>query len=137
MRNSVLYVLWGVLFALCAALGFLYEPEGALRTLMILLALGFFLPPGILTYRAIRAQDRKTLELMRNLSIASLVLTFVTLILNFLFLMAPEAVGNILYVILVIVSTPMFCAQYWVLGMFGWACLMVVSFSQLRLLGRD
>ena len=71
MNQTILYALWGVLFALCAGLGFVPAPEGALRVLMVLLALLFFVPAYLLLYRASRTHDRRTLALLRNLAAAS------------------------------------------------------------------
>ena len=38
---------------------------------------------------------------------------------------------NLLHILLIIVSTPMVCGQYWVLGLFGWACLLFATFVNL------
>lgn len=132
MNKTAYFTLWGGLFILCAGLGFIPEPEGLLKFLLIAMSIAFFIPPAMLLRNADRKQDTVTIRLIRDLSIWSLVLTMVILIANFMSLMAPEAVGNILYVILVIVSTPMFCSQYWVLGLFLWACVLMCSLSLLK-----
>lgn len=132
MTKQSYFALWGGMFTACAVLGFIPEPAGFLRILMILLAIAFFIPPAALLHKAVQEKDRATLLLVRNLSAASLGLTLTAIVANFLSLMAPEAVGNILYAVLVIISAPMFCGQYWVLGLFGWACLLMVTLSQLR-----
>lgn len=132
MNKTSLYALWGGMFILCAGLGFIPEPEGALRIFLVLISIAFFLPPALLLHGAVKEKDRHTLALVRNLSCASLALTLVSIVVNFMSLMASEAIGNALYVILIIVSTPMVCGQYWILGMFGWACLLMVCLSQLR-----
>lgn len=132
MTKSSYFALWGGMFILCGGLGFIPEPTGFLRVLMILLSIGFFLPPAMLTCLAVKEKDRRTLALLRNLSAASLGLTLTAIVANFLSLMAPEAVGNVLYAVLVIVSAPMVCGQYWVLGLFGWACLLMAALSNLR-----
>ena len=67
MNKKVLFVLWGVLFILCAGLGFMPEPQGALKILMTALSVLFFLPPAVLLYRS----DRDTSLLIRNLSALS------------------------------------------------------------------
>lgn len=132
MNKTSYFTLWGGFFILCAGLGFIPEPTGLLRILLTGLSIAFFVPPALLLYRADRENDTLTIRLIRNLSAASLLLTLITLIANFLSLMAPEALGNILYVILVIVSTPMLCSQYWVLSMFLWACLLMVTLKLLK-----
>ena len=132
MKKSMYFALWGGLFMLCAAFGFFPEPQGFMKWLLVALALAFFVPPALLARQAAREAHRPTLQLIRNLSIASLVLTVAVLIGNFLCVMAPEGVGNALYVILVIVSSPMVCGQYWLLSLFLWACLLFGSFPQKK-----
>lgn len=132
MTKQSYFSLWGGLFVLCAVLGFIPEPTGFLKVLLIALAVSFFIPPAILLYTATHERNAHTLRLVRNLSVASLASTVAVLLANFLSLMAPVAVGNVLYTMLVIISSPMACGQYWILGLFGWACLLMVSLSQLR-----
>lgn len=132
MKKNALFVLWGGLFGLCAALGFIPEPTGALKGLMVSAAVLFFLPGWLLFAIASREGDRMTLTLLRNLSIASLLLTVVLLIANFLSVFFSETLGNILHYILTIVSTPMICGQYWVLSLFLWACLMTACMGKLK-----
>ena len=127
MKKSTLFALWGGLFIICAGLGFIPEPAGFLRFALTALSLGFFLPPAVLLYRAKEEGDTHTVQLVRNLSALSLSVTLVTLILNFLSAFWPEFWGNVLYFILVTVSAPMVCSGYWVLSLFGWACLLMVS----------
>ena len=128
MKNHTLLALWGGLFALCAGLGFIPEPEGVLKGLMVTVSIAFFVPGLLLIRLSTRTGDRHTLTLIRNLSAASLGLTVVLLIANFLSVSASETVGNILHSILVIVSSPMVCSGYWVLSLFLWACLLIGSF---------
>lgn len=132
MKNKTLYALWGGLFILCAGLGFIPEPQGAGKTLMTLLAVLFFLPGGLLLYKAGRDGDRGALQLVRNLSALSLGLTLVLLVANFLSALGSSVLGDVLYGMLVIVSSPMVCSGYWVLSLFLWACLLMTSLSQLK-----
>lgn len=132
MNQKTLYALWGGMFILCAGLGFIPEPTGALQWLLTALSVSFFIPPFLLLHKAHQAQDRAVIQLIRNLSALSLLLTLVLLLVNFLSLMAPEILGNLLYILLVIVSAPMVCAQYWVLSLFLWACLLMVTLKLLR-----
>ena len=128
MNKKVLFVLWGVLFILCAGLGFIPEPQGALKILMTALSVLFFLPPVM----ALCHGDRETAQLIRNLSALSLGVTMVTLILNFVLAVGSEALGNVLHYILVVVSSPMIASGHWALSLFLWACLLMVSLKQLR-----
>ena len=86
MQKKTLFILWAALYAVCAGLGFIPAPAGALRLLMILLAIACFVPPLLL----IRQKDPATVRLIRSLAALWLVLTIVFM--NF--------VGPILYFIL-------------------------------------
>ncbi len=124
MRKKLLFVLWGVLFILCAGLGFVPEQTG----LMTAVSLLFFLPPALLLWNG----NRNTALLIRNLSMLSLGITLVTLILNFVLAVSSETMGNILHAVLTVVSAPMICSGYWVLSLFLWACLLMVSLRNLK-----
>lgn len=132
MNQKILYALWGGLYILCAGLGFIPNPAGAGRIALILVALVFFLPGAVLLYRSGKAGDRKTARVVRNLSLASLGLTLVALVLNFLSPRMSAGMGDLLYGLLVIVSSPMVCSQHWFMSMFCWACLLMASLSRLR-----
>ena len=132
MIRKLLFALWGVLFSLCAGLGFIPEPEGIMAAVLTGFAVLCFLPPSLLLYLAAKAGNRSDLLLIRNLSALSLGLTLAALIGNFFTAFASEAVGQILYYILIIVSSPMVCSGRWALSLFLWACLMMVSMRQLK-----
>ena len=127
MKKKGLFVLWGVLFVSCAGLGFVPQPAGALKWLLGLLGLVFFAPPVLLLARAQESGDRAVAALVRNLAIASLVLTLLALVGNVLSLLGGVKLGNVLNAVLAIVSTPMFCSQIWVLSIFCWAFLMIAA----------
>ena len=127
MKKKGLFVLWGVLFAACAGLGFVPQPTGGLKWLLGLLGLLFFAPPVLLLARAQESGDRAVAALVRNLAIASLVLTLLALVGNVLSLLGGVTLGNVMNVVLAIVSTPMFCSQIWVLSIFCWAFLMIAA----------
>ena len=132
MNQKFLFTLWGGLFIVCAAMGFIPDPAGVGRVLLTLLSIAFFVPPALALYQAIQAGDQPVLRLIRNLSALSLCLTLVLLVLNFLSALRSETLGDILYNILTIVSSPMVCSGYWVLSLFLWACLLMVSLKGLR-----
>lgn len=132
MKKSGLWTLWGVLFILCAALGFIPSPENSVKGMLILASLLFFVPPTLLLYGAHKRHDRHTIALVRNLSAMSLGVTIVVLIVNFASLTLPAWMGDALYGLLIIVSSPMVCAQYWLCSLFLWACLLTASFHLLR-----
>lgn len=132
MNKTSFYALWAGLFILCAGLGFIPAPQGLLKWLMIALAVGFFVPPLLILRLAAKRKDTATAALVRNLAVLSLSLTVAALIGNFLSVMGPEALGNALYALLVVLSTPMICGQYWLISLFLWACLLFYSISLLK-----
>ena len=127
MDRKFLLALWGVLFAVCAAMGFVPQPQGVLRVLLAVLGLVFFAPPVLLLHRAKAASDCSAALLVRNIAVASLALTLVLLVANVLSLQGSVALGNVLHVVLVLVSAPMLCAQIWIVPLFCWAFLMIAA----------
>ena len=103
MKKKNLLIAWAGMFAASALLGFLPEPDGLLKALMVLLSLAFFVPGGL-----------------------------VCLIVNLLSIQNSRVVGDVLYGVLVVVSAPMVCSQFWGLSLFLWACLMVTAVSKLK-----
>lgn len=127
MHKKHLLRLWALLFILCAGLGFLPDPQGMTDALLKLAAVCFFIPPFLLLKEAKKTSDINTLLLVRNLCALSLVLTALLLAANFLSVRAGEWLGNLLYCMLVIVSSPMICSGIWALSLFLWAYLLVLS----------
>jgi len=128
MKKKNLYFTWAGLFILTALLGFMTDPNGLLKALMVIAALAFFVPPAML----LKQGELQDIKLVRNLSLASLVTTAVLLVLNVLSVLASEATGTGLYALLVLLSAPMVCSQYWALSLFLWACLLMVSLKKLK-----
>ena len=124
MKNKLIYILWCVLFIICAGLGFIPEPSG-LKTALSLL---FFLPPAVLLYRG----TREAVKLVTWLAALSLLTTMVLLVGNVLSVSGSEALGTALYYLLVIVSAPMISSGYWALSLFLWACLLMTGIRKLR-----
>ena len=108
------------------------EPKTALKVLMGMLSFGFFVVGGWILWQAGKQKDYATVSLVRNLSLASLVITAVTLVANFLSVLASQWLGNILHYVLIMVSSPMLCAPSWAVSLFLWACLMVVSQKMMK-----
>lgn len=127
-----LWLSWYSLLLVCAILGFLPEPTGFWKVLCVGVSIASFVPAGVLLKYAADRQDKKTLRLIRNLSILSLSLTVVLYGLNVLSVLLSETWGYVFYAMLVIGSTPMVCAQYWVLSLFGWAMLMWSAIALLK-----
>ena len=127
MNNRFLFALWGALFILCAGLGFIPEPTGAVALLLTAVSVLFFLPPAVLVWQGRKAHDRALLPLIRNLSTASLSLSVLLLIANFLTAFHSQLLGDILHGVLVVVSSPMICSGHWAMSLFFWACLLIAS----------
>ena len=127
MKKRMLYIAWALLYAICTALGFAGELQGAGRVFLVMAAVIFFLPPAALVVLGIRENDRKSLRTVRILSIVSLALTLIFFVANVAVIVPTEAANSFLHVCLVVVSTPMLCGQYWALSLFLWASLLFGS----------
>ena len=127
MKKSILYIIWGVLYGLCVGLGFVKNPTGAGKACLVILGILFFVPPFYLAFQAKKEQSRKTLLALRLVSIGVLTLSLILLVLNFLSVYFSAKAGLTLYVLLVMFSAPMVCVQYWFLGLFLWASLLMVT----------
>lgn len=132
MKNKHLYGIWCCLFIICALLGFIPEPEGFVKFLLILAAAAFFVPGWVLYFRAVKHGDLPVLRCLRTVCLISLSATLVFLVLNFLSAGNPNMSGEFLYGLLIIFSSPMVCAQYWIASLFLWACLLMVSLSAIK-----
>ena len=124
MSNKVLFALWGVLFIICAALGFMPESSGWMTALAVL----FFLPPAAILYR----KNRDSVKLICWLSGLSLAATALLLVANVLSVTASETLGTWLHYLLAVVSTPMIACGHWAMSLFLWACLLSASVKILR-----
>ena len=131
-NNSFLKAFWVGMFLVCALLGFVPNPQGGNKALLIFFAILFFLPPALLVWRAIVHKDQKTLRLVRKISILSLSITLATLVANMLSVLGSRLLGDILYYILVVVSTPMVCMQHWAWSLCAWAVLLWVCIFSLK-----
>lgn len=123
MSRKTWYILWAVLFALCAGCGFIPKPAGAVRAILTALGLLFFVPGIVLLMQ----KNPKDQQIIFRLSAVSLLLTAVLLIFNFLSLGWPRWAGNLVYGLLVIGASPMVCIGPWILSLFLWACLMIAA----------
>ena len=132
MEKRTLWIVWYVLFLICALLGFLPDPQGFWRVVLTLLGVGFFVPGGLLLKWASDRRDLPTVRQVFWISVISLSATTVALILNYLSVLWSELVGTILYGLLVVVSTPMICTGWWIVSLFGWACLLSTAVSLMR-----
>ena len=127
MREKILYAIWGGLYAVCGVLGFVNVAQGFGKLLLMLTALIFFVPGGILLYDSIRDQNEESLRRLRIISLCSLALTLLLLVANILGVTGSAALGEALHGFLILVSVPMFCSQYWLVSLFLWACILMVT----------
>lgn len=132
MNDSKLYGIWGILYILCGLLGFIQEANGFVTALLVLMAVGFFVPGGVLLYRGYRENDPGKIRTIRNISGIWLGMTLVLLLANFLTVGATALTGDLLYGFLVFLTAPMFCGRFWILSLFLWACLLMASLSCLK-----
>lgn len=127
MKQKTLYAIWGVLYALCCALGFLPQ-KGVILTVFSVL---FFLPGVLILADAYQRQNQTALRTLRYVSLGSLVLTLALLAASFASAQGSLKLGDVLHYILGIVSVPMFCSSIWALSLFLWACLFIASFPRV------
>lgn len=130
MKKSTLLLIWGISYIICAGLGFIPEPQGAVRAMLFLVSLLFFLPPAVLLYHGKTQGDRDAVRLVRRLSAASLGLTLLGLCGNILAALGGNELGDIMHILLGLVSAPMFCSNFWAVPLFLWAVLLIVSFKK-------
>ncbi len=127
MKKSVLYVAWFAAFIASVMLGSLEPGSTGMKAVMIAVAVCFFVPPAFLLYDGLRRGDRKQILRLRLVSMISLGGTFVLMVANFLSVTMGELAGQLLYALLIIVSAPMVCGQYWVVSLFLWACILMTT----------
>ena len=125
-KELILYGAWLCLYILCVGLGTVENIEGVGKVFFVLTSLIFFLPGSCLLVMGKQENNKKTVLRVRIIAICSLVLTVVVFCIN---VMAAAAgmVSPVFHDLLNVVSAPMFCSQYWVLSLFGWACLLMTS----------
>lgn len=128
-KELILYAIWLCLYILCVGLGTVDQMEGIGKVFFILTALIFFIPGIILLVMGIREKNKKTVLRVRMIAVCSLVLTVVLFCVNIV-AAAAGRVSPVLHDLLNLVSAPMFCSQYWVISLFGWASLLSASFMK-------
>ena len=132
MKQKIYIALWGGMFIICAILGFIPDPMEPMARFRTACLFGFFLMPALLVLDARKKKNRNLLRVIRNLAASSLVLTAVLLMANFASVTASEAVGDVLYILLVILSSPMICGGRWVVSLFLWACLLILATKESK-----
>lgn len=128
MKEKLLYIIWGCMAVLCIGLGTIETTDPMMQIPMIILSVMFFLPGAILLYDARTGKNRKALLRIRWICITSLFLTLATLVAFILTAAKGNAAADVLYDVLILVSCPMVCGQYWLISLFLWSCLLSASF---------
>jgi len=128
MKTKLLYAAWASMFILCAALGSIQQPTDGEKIVLTIFAIAFFIPAGILLYDSMGHSRRRDVLAVRWISLGSLAVTFALILANFFSVAASAAVGEFLHGLLLVLSTPMFCSQHWVLSLFLWSCLLMATF---------
>ena len=131
MKEKILYAIWACFYILCVGMGTLTQITPVGKILLVILSLLFFLPGALLLKEALDTQSKAGLLRIRVICLSSLLLTVILLIANIASVNASPEVGAVLYDLLLLFSAPMICAQYWVLSLFCWACLLIASFPGL------
>ena len=126
MIKRISYISWAVLYVVCMALSFV-KADGYGKLLLSATGFIFFIPPFFFVYRAHKEDNQRVLRSFRLLCILVLAISLVLLVLNFLSVYFSAHTGLVLYVLLAMFSTPMLCIQYWAVGLFLWACLLMVT----------
>ena len=128
MKKRVLYISWLCMAILCIGLGTLQTQELMLQIPLAAIGLVFFVPPAILIYDALESRDRKEILRLRWISILSLALTVSNLIAFLLTAATGAEIADFLYDLLIVLSCPMICCQYWFISLFLWGCLLSATF---------
>ena len=128
MKKIVLYTLWLILYVLCAILSHFAEPSTQQAAAITLISLLFFVPGVLLLIDGLRTQNKKGVLLLRWISGSSLALSVVMLVVNILSALSSDAVGVVLYELLIFVSVPMIASQHWLLSLFLWSMLFFATF---------
>ncbi len=132
MKEKQIWFFWGLLFIICAGLGFIHDAKGIAKFFQVLLSVLFFVPPTILLVTGLKQGQKKTVRMIRYISLSSLCLTLVLLIANVLSVGASEDLGDALYYFLIVLSAPMVCSGTWAMSLFLWACLLMGSFYRRK-----
>ena len=130
LKNKVLYSIWAVLYILCVGLGTFENPQGLLKAALITIAVVFFVPGVLILTDAISRKDRRGILRIRIISAISLSLTLVTMVGFILTAATKSPAADVLYEVVILVSSPMVCGQYWLISLFLWGCLLSASFHK-------
>ena len=128
MKKRSWAILWAVLYVLCAALSVVSDLGTAEKVLSVVAGIAFFVPGAALLWLGVKEKNRALVRTVRYISLASLVLSTLTLVGVILSVNSSQTAGNVLQGVLVLVAEPMLCFDGPAASLFLWACLLTGSF---------
>ena len=129
-KKKVLYIVWAMLYCACLALGFVKIQTTGEKAVLIAISISFFIPPFWLYFLANKENDRKTVAVLRWVGIGSLIMTLILLVANILSVYGSRTLGQVLYVLLVLVSVPLAASHTWALSLYFWAVLVFLTLQK-------
>lgn len=127
MKKRILWILWLVMYGLCAGLAHISQRSGNQQWAIPALAALFFAPGGALLFEALRQGDQKTLRLLRWISAISVGLTVMLVLANVLSVFGSDTLGLVLHELLIFASVPMLCMGVWYVSLFLWCCIFFAA----------
>ena len=130
MKKSTVFAIWGGLYALCVAMNFLAAyrvPVGWAKAPFVLVSLLFFIPPFYLLFLSKKDKGKKTINALQIISIVSLALFVVLFCLNLASVNWSATTGRVLFYLLISLCAPVVCSQFYVLPLYLWACILMVT----------
>ncbi len=127
IKEKHLYIAWVCLGIICIGLGFVRNAEGFGKFLLVATSVIFFLPGFMLLQMGYKKKNAQLIRRIRIISLLSIVCTIISFFAFVASLFAPLWLGDLCYFLLIACSVPMLCAQYWVLSLFLWSCLLILS----------
>ena len=126
-KEAITYGIWIAMYIGAVLLSLANNAQGTGLVLIQLYSLAFFAPGVVLAVWAVKEQNKRQLKRLRIVSGASLVLTLVLLVANFLSVGGSAQLGRVLNSFLILVSAPMLICFNWAVSLFLWACLLMVT----------
>ena len=138
-KKAAVFALWAALYALCVGMNFIaafHVPLGWAKAPFVLVSLAFFIPPFYLLFLAKKDKEKKTVAILRVISIVALALFVVLFCLNLASVNWSPMTGRVLYYLFISLCAPVVCGQFYVLGLYLWACILMVTMKGRNRPGR-
>jgi len=135
-KKTVVYVVWAVWYLICLFLCLGRTPIGWEKAPFVLVGLLFYVPPFYLLWLSKKEETKKTVVTLRIISAASLALFVVLYALNIMSANWSVLAGRILYYLLIVFCAPILCGQFFVFGLYLWACILMVTLKGRNRPGR-